>query len=180
MRFHHRKGLRIGITTPATFEYIGRISAKAAELEFIIAFAAKVGDTDKDFRVEELITNRQLLLQRSKAAFKVMKDDGAFPEISSVSSLFRKITKVLSKRDALVHGLIMHEGRNGLKSFHPLKNTWVYIDDLSLKEVLQELEEILDSMLELRTKAWVRLRPDALLQFSYDVPSIKAERTRLG
>lgn len=180
MAIRHRKGLRIGISTPATFEYIGRISAKAAELEFIIAFAAKVGDTEDEFRVEELITNRQLLLQRSKEAFKVMKDDGALPEISSVNSLFRRITKVLSKRDALVHGLIMHEGRNGLKSFHPLKNTWVYIDDLSLKEVLQELEGILDSILELRTKAWVRLRPDALLQFSYDVPSIKAERTRLG
>jgi len=170
----------IRIATPRTYALIGRIATSAAELEFVVLFCAKLADLVDEIDTEEALGSSSETIELAKKAFKGLKQSGKVPDLPNASSYFRRLKKLLNKRNAVVHGLMMNKENEGLKSYQPRKKKWVDIDDESLEKTLLEFQSMSDEMLMLRSYIWKELHPDGLIQLGLGVAAHKGIATRLG
>lgn len=174
-----RKRPVVRIATPRTYELIGRVAAGAAELEFVLIFCAKLADKDDMIRVEEALGSRKELFSLAQRAFRNLQIEREIPALASYTKHLRKVKKIVAKRDALVHGLLMTDENQELKMYQPRKDRYVSIDDESLEAILKEMQVVSDSLLELRKVIWTELHQDKLIQLGSDTPGNRGIGTRL-
>jgi hypothetical protein len=170
---------RVGVATPRTYELIGRISAASADLEFVLVFCAKLADLNGEINVENSLASRTEVIKVTKKAFKTLNESGKIDGLPNIGRYIRKFNKLLSKRDALVHGYLMHKEDQGLKMYQPKKKKWVDIDDASLEKLLEDFQSLSDEVLMLRKLVWEQLHPDGLIQLGLSVRANQGEGSKL-
>jgi hypothetical protein len=175
-----KKPSRVTIATPKTYELIGRISTSAAELEFVTIFCAKLADIKNEIDVEETLSSRNEVIRLTRAAFQNLEESGKVTDLPNINSFLRRLRKLLNKRDALVHGYLMHKDDQGLKMYQPRKKKWADIDDGSLEELLIDFQKLSDEVLELRSYVWEQLHPSGLVQLGLNMDANKGKGTRLN
>ena len=175
-----KKPNKVSIATPKTYELIGRISTAAAELEFVTIFCAKLADLKDVINVEETLSSRTEIIKLTKSAFRDLQESGKVKDLPNINKFIRRLKKLLDRRDALVHGYLMHKDDQGLKMYQPRKRKWADIDDSSLKELLDDFQKLSDEVLELRSFVWNQLHTDGLIQLGPDMEANKGKGTRLS
>jgi hypothetical protein len=160
----------IGALTARTYELIGRIVTKAAELEFAILFFAALIDQDAANKPDELLKNRQAILNIAKKAIKRLADSEGNPKLLDADEYFAKIYDALADRDGLAHGLIGHKDKEGIKSFHPKKARHMDIDDASLESILQRLDKLIADTYVMRGIVWNNFPEGKLIQLGMRLP----------
>lgn len=172
--------MTIRVITPRIYELIGQIAVRAAELEFVLAFCAKLADQDGEMKIEDVLSARWKLMSSSRKAFSGLETSGAVPSLPNTENFLKRIEEALAKRDSVVHGLLMHKEKEGLKLFQFRGENWIDIDEASLQSILDYIQSISDETLELRTSIWNELHPDGLIQLGLDAPAFKGAGSTLG
>lgn len=160
----------IGVLTDRTYELLGRIVTKATELEFAILFFTALIDQDAATRPDEVLKNRQAILNLAKKAIKKLADSEGNPKLLDADEYFAKVEDALADRDGLAHGLIGHKDREGIKSFHPKRERHMDIDDASLESILQRLDRLIADTYLMREVVWKNFPGEKLIQLGMRLP----------
>ena len=175
-----QESVKVGVVTPRIYELIGEIALKAVELEFVLAFCVKSVEGTDSFRIEDALSVRTKLLDSSEKILFELESSGFITDLPSIKDLLGRIQEALTKRDSVVHGLLIRKGDEGLKLFQFRGENWIDIDEESLQKTLDQIQCISDDTLELRTKIWKKTNPDGLIQLGLDSPAIRGEGTTLA
>jgi hypothetical protein len=171
--------VKIRAITPRIFELIGEIAIRAVELEFVLAFCVKTADKEGKIKIEESMSVRRKLIGEAEKIFAELDASGVVANLPNTSKLMEQIQEVLEKRNSVVHGLLMRKDDEGLKLFQFRGEKWVDIDEGSLQSILNQIQQISDETLELRTKIWQNLNFKGLLQLGLDSPAYRGDGTVL-
>jgi hypothetical protein len=87
----------IGVLTDRTYELIGRIVTKATELEFAILFFTALIDQDAATKPDEILKNRQAILNLARKAIKKLAASEGNPKLLDADEYFAKIDAALAK-----------------------------------------------------------------------------------
>lgn len=160
----------LGVLTDRTYELIGRIVTKATELEFAILFFTALIDRDAATKPDEILKNRQAILNLARKAIKKLADSEGNPKLLDADEYFAKIDDALADRDGLAHGLIGHKDKEGIKSFHPKRERHMDIDDASLENILQRLDKLIADTYVMRGIVWKNFSEGKLIQLGMRLP----------
>jgi hypothetical protein len=160
----------IYVLTNYTFELIGRIVSKAADLEFAIFFMATAVDPSIEKNLEDTLKYRTKILKIARTSLDLLASELSLPNYLSRNEFFEEVGKALWERDGLAHGIILRVENKGLKAFHPKGDRYLDLDDQSLQATLQWLDKLVADAYFIRNTVWTNSRDDRLIQLGAITP----------